>query len=116
MSIMNQVLLFPAVRLFAPVLLIALGPELQHWVETIIDAALKLLCVVFAWYLQTVVSAFYSALRGGRMFARGFFTLLDEHGALSYLPARCCCCCRVHDTCRGRSWLRAPVCTGPALA
>ena len=86
---MNQVLLFPAVRLFAPVLLIALGPELQHWVETIIDAALKLLCVVFAWYLQTVVSAFYSALRGGRMFARGFFTLLDEHGALSYLPARC---------------------------
>ena len=35
-------------------------------------------------------AAFGNMCRGGRMFAKGFFTLLDEQGLLAYLPVRCC--------------------------
>ena len=40
----------------------------------------------FAWYLQKIVSAFNSALRGGRMFGAALFALLDERGVLAKLP------------------------------
>ena len=43
----------------------------------------------FAWYLQKVVSAFNSALRGGRMFGAALFSFLDErtlHAAAACHP------------------------------
>ena len=77
---------FPVVRALTPLLVAALGPELHHWVETLIDTLIKLVCIVAAWWLTSLVAAVYSALRGGRIFARGLFTLLDEHGCLEKLP------------------------------
>eukprot|EP00928_Gymnodinium_smaydae_P065338 TRINITY_DN484_c0_g1_i2.p1 TRINITY_DN484_c0_g1~~TRINITY_DN484_c0_g1_i2.p1 ORF type:complete len:433 (+),score=86.71 TRINITY_DN484_c0_g1_i2:73-1371(+) len=77
---------FPIMRLCAPLLAWALGPDLTNWVETIVDSALKIFCIVFAWFLQEIISAFYAGLRGGKMFAEGAFSILEERGLLQKLP------------------------------
>merc|ERR1711971_103589 len=64
----------------------ALGPDLKHWVNTIIDSTVKIFCILFAWYLQAFISAFYSGLRGGKMFATGAFELMKEQGILQKMP------------------------------
>merc|ERR1712216_999426 len=38
------------------------------------------------WYMQMVISAWNSALRGGRLFADGLFALLVEHGLIDKCP------------------------------
>jgi hypothetical protein len=48
-----------------------LGADLAHWTQTIIESSLTFVAVIFAWFLQQIISAFYSGLRGGRMFADG---------------------------------------------
>jgi hypothetical protein len=82
-----DVLKFPTVLVFAPPLTLALGKDLKHWVDTIIDTTLKIVAVTFAWYIQMVISSFYSALRGGKMFAEALFRLLEEKDLLEKLPA-----------------------------
>jgi hypothetical protein len=81
-----DICLFPVLRLLAPLLAWALGKNLKHWVEPIITGSLKLIAIVCAWFLQAIVSAFYSGLRGGKMFAEGAFGLLAEHGILKKFP------------------------------
>merc|ERR1719272_567097 len=71
---------------FGKVLALALGNELKHWVDTIIDTTVKIVAVIFAWQIQVVISAFYSGLRGGQMFAESLIHLLEEKGALKSLP------------------------------
>jgi len=75
-----EVVQFPPSRVLAPLLAQALGPDLKHWVETLLDTAIKFVAVVFAWYLQMVISAFYSALRGGRTFALALCEVVHEQG------------------------------------
>ena len=38
------------------------------------------------WYLQMIISAFYSAIRGGMLFAEGLFDALNDRGLIKYLP------------------------------
>ncbi|EOD41242.1 hypothetical protein EMIHUDRAFT_448732 [Emiliania huxleyi CCMP1516] len=71
---------FPITRCFLPGLVALLGPDLQHWGTTIIQSALALVTTLVAIWLQTAISAFYAAVRGGRMFAEGLFALMEEHG------------------------------------
>ena len=60
----------PLIRLCVPPLALVLNPlELGHWTETLVDTTLKVVAIIFAWYLQMIISAYYSALRGGRIFA-----------------------------------------------
>lgn len=47
---------------------------------------LDLLAILLAWFLQAVISGFYSAIRGGRMFADSFFTVLVDQGLIQRLP------------------------------
>jgi len=58
----------------------------KTWTSTIIESSLVFIAVIFAWYLQMIISAFYSALRGGKMFADGTITLLFENGYMKYVP------------------------------
>ena len=53
---------------------------------TIIESSLTFVAVVFAWYLQMIISAFYSGLRGGRMFADGLISLLEDQGLMEKVP------------------------------
>lgn len=77
---------FIFVRMFGPFVLMAMGPKLQHWVSPIISIVIKLIAVIIASYIQMIISAFYSGLRGGRMFALSFLRKLEKHGILDKLP------------------------------
>jgi len=77
---------FPVMRVCAPPLKLALGDKLAHWTETIVDSAIKLVAIIFAWYVQMVIAAFNSGLRGGRIFADALFSLALERGWMEKLP------------------------------
>eukprot|EP00928_Gymnodinium_smaydae_P044389 TRINITY_DN29615_c0_g1_i1.p2 TRINITY_DN29615_c0_g1~~TRINITY_DN29615_c0_g1_i1.p2 ORF type:complete len:388 (-),score=102.35 TRINITY_DN29615_c0_g1_i1:229-1347(-) len=81
-----ELIKFPVVRVFAPVLTYLMGPDLKHWVNTTIDVSIKFFAMMFAWYLQAYISAFYSGLRGASLFATGLFNILAAHGLLEKLP------------------------------
>ena len=68
----SEVFELPVSRIFGPLVKAGLGPKLAHWTETTLALAVKFVAIVLAWYLQMIISAFYSAVRGGRMFADGF--------------------------------------------
>jgi len=75
-------------RLSAPALGWMLGADLQHWVETIISTAVMVVCVLLVWWLAKVRAAFYSGLRGGRVFADALVDFLEQRspGCTSRLP------------------------------
>lgn len=83
---MAETVKFPIVRLLTPLMMAALGPDLHRWVDTLLDTAIKICAMIFAWYLQMIISAFYSGLRGGKMFANALFELLQERGLLASFP------------------------------
>jgi hypothetical protein len=64
----------------------ALGEEMMHWTQTIIETSLTFIAVIFAWWLQMIISAFYSGLRGGRMFADALCVLLVEKDLMKNVP------------------------------
>jgi len=82
---------FPVVRLLSPLILAVLAKDLtpqaaKDWSVTIVESALTLIAVAFAWYLQMIISAFYSGLRGGRLFADAICNILIERGWMEKLP------------------------------
>lgn len=71
----------PITRVAAPPLSLVLKPlELTHWTETLLSTALRLVAIIIAWSIQVVLSAVYSALRGGRIFADALCALIEERG------------------------------------
>jgi len=76
----------PATRFFAPLVAVVLGSKLKHWASFVVTTIINLLAMLIAWYLQMVISAFYSGLRGARIFSVAFVTFLAET-ALPRLPA-----------------------------
>ena len=77
---------FPLIRVLAPMMNAALGEELAHWTRTIIESTLTFFAIILAWYLQMIISAFYSGLRGGRMFADGLISVLEQQGLMEKVP------------------------------
>ena len=41
-----EVLQFPLMRVLAPVVATAMGPDLKHWVETVVDTGIKVVAVI----------------------------------------------------------------------
>merc|ERR1719215_381453 len=76
---------FPILRVTAPYLSWGLGVELTHWVDPIIDSALKVICILLMWYLEKLRAAFYSGIRGGKMFAAAFLDWCQSRGLLEKL-------------------------------
>lgn len=77
---------FPIMRVTAPPLALALGDELKHWTETLIDSTMYLFAIIFAWYLQMIIAAVSSGLRGGRIFADGLVAFAVERDWMDKLP------------------------------
>jgi hypothetical protein len=44
----------------------------------LIESTLSILAISIAWYAQTIISAFYSAVRGGKLFAEAFFNVIKD--------------------------------------
>jgi len=76
----------PITRMLGPLLCSVMGPDLNHWVPTIIDTTVKFIAVWFATYIQSIISAFYSGLKGGKMVAEGIFNIFTERGWLEKFP------------------------------
>ena len=57
---------------------VGLREKTGHWIEPGIDFVVRIVAISAAWYLQQIISAFYSALRGGKLFADGLFNILVE--------------------------------------
>ena len=76
----------PLAKVAAPALGHLTGPDLQQWSTTIINTGVNSVALIFAWKIQELISAYYSGLRGGRMFALGLFALINENGVDKKMP------------------------------
>jgi len=76
---------FWVLRLVVPIATPAVPKEFRHWLPTIVTTATKGCVLFLAWYLQTLVSAFQSAMRGGLLFSRGLLAHLNDTGHKSFL-------------------------------
>merc|ERR1719215_834980 len=45
---------FPVLRAAAPSVTWGLGKDLVHWVDPVIDATLKVICILLVWYLEKI--------------------------------------------------------------
>lgn len=77
-----EMLTLPAVRFFGPPVAMALGPKLEQWSFALISGTMQVIAVIVACYVQAIISAFYSGLRGGTMFAQGLINLLAYYGVM----------------------------------
>jgi hypothetical protein len=77
---------FPIVRTLGPILAATFPEDIRHWTQTIVETSLTFLAVMLAWWLQMIISAFYSGLRGGKMFADGLIALLVEKDLMDKVP------------------------------
>ena len=68
----------PLIRFCDPPLQKILPPAAHQWIVPSIDSVVRIIAISAAWYLQQIISAFYSALRGGKLFAEGLFNILTE--------------------------------------
>lgn len=81
-----EMIKFPLIRYLAPLLAAALGENIKHWTQTIIETGVTFIAVFLAWWLQMIISAFYSGIRGGRMFADGLCAVLVERDLMKMVP------------------------------
>lgn len=77
---------FPVLRAVAPSLSWGLGTELTHWVDPIVDGAVKVSCILLMWYLEKLRAAFYSGIRGGKMFAEALLDWSQRRGWMDKVP------------------------------
>jgi len=77
---------FPIIRILSPTVAATLGKDLAHWTQTLVESTLTFVAVIFAWFLQQIISAFYSGLRGGRMFADALIQELEDRDLMGKVP------------------------------
>eukprot|EP00300_Choanocystis_sp_HF-7_P041653 c8437_g1_i1.p1 GENE.c8437_g1_i1~~c8437_g1_i1.p1 ORF type:complete len:379 (-),score=97.11 c8437_g1_i1:149-1243(-) len=81
-SIASQAQVF-ADKYGTPVLNMVIPKAYQHWTPTVIGWLCKSIAFSIAWYIQKVISAVHSALKGGLMFSRNVMNWLNKRGWLS---------------------------------
>jgi hypothetical protein len=73
----------PALRYGVPVLIHVIPSDFRHWIPTLVRTICKAIAVSVAWYLQTIISAFHSAMRGGLLLSRSLLKWANENGHLT---------------------------------
>lgn len=56
-----------------PILMASIPEEYRQWIPVIINYVCKMMAMTIAWYVQMVISAFHSAIRGGLKISRAFW-------------------------------------------
>ena len=79
----GDVLRKPAQRYLGPLLKKFIPEDYHKWILPGLDFACKFISVSLAWALQSVVSAFYSAIRGGAIAAKGLLYYLNKHNIIA---------------------------------
>merc|ERR1712083_457892 len=78
----GQKLFVPAQR-FIPIIEDVVPPEHRKWVPISVRWFCKGIAITVAWWIQRVISAFHSAIRGGLMFSEYLVAFLREKDMLS---------------------------------
>lgn len=76
--------MFSLTMKLAPALDAAVPEEYKKWVPAVIKWVCKAIAITLAWWIQRVISAFHSSIRGGLMFSRGIVNFLHQKGHISF--------------------------------
>ncbi len=79
-SALGEIVLKPANKYVLPVLEGVLPETYKKWAKPTISYTVKCLAVSFAWFIQRIISAFHSAVRGGHMFTQNILEYLNHMG------------------------------------
>jgi hypothetical protein len=74
-----QALNKPCERFIAPTLNLAIPNDYRKWTPIVLSWIVKSFAMSIAWYIQSVVSAFASALDGGIMMSRALYQFCVAH-------------------------------------
>uniref|UniRef100_A0A7S3AXW1 Uncharacterized protein n=1 Tax=Haptolina ericina TaxID=156174 RepID=A0A7S3AXW1_9EUKA len=74
-------------RFGLPILTHVVPADLHHWLPTLLRTACKMVAVALSWYLQVLISAVQSSIRGGLLFARKSLHWANEHGYIHLTAA-----------------------------
>lgn len=77
-SALGHMLQKPADAFVLPVLEAALPLEYKRWANPVLTGLIKSATISFAWFLQRIISAFHSAMRGGLLFSRNVLEYADR--------------------------------------
>mmetsp|Transcript_4448 Transcript_4448/g.7212 ORF Transcript_4448/g.7212 Transcript_4448/m.7212 type:complete len:340 (+) Transcript_4448:88-1107(+) len=72
-----------AQRIFQPLFVHVVPNEYAKWVPVLIDYVCKLIGVSIAWFVQRVISAFYSAIRGANLVSKGVLSYAARHNYIN---------------------------------
>lgn len=78
----GQRLYEPAHKYLEPTLVAMCSEEYQQWVPWIVKWGCKAIAVYIAWWIQRIISAFHSAIRGGLMCGKELVNFANEKGYL----------------------------------
>eukprot|EP00560_Eucampia_antarctica_P001570 CAMPEP_0197831668 /NCGR_PEP_ID=MMETSP1437-20131217/11465_1 /TAXON_ID=49252 ORGANISM="Eucampia antarctica, Strain CCMP1452" /NCGR_SAMPLE_ID=MMETSP1437 /ASSEMBLY_ACC=CAM_ASM_001096 /LENGTH=315 /DNA_ID=CAMNT_0043434687 /DNA_START=114 /DNA_END=1061 /DNA_ORIENTATION=+ len=76
----------PLNKYVTPAILPAFPKEYHRWVPVVLNWIVKAFAMSIAWYIQTVVSALSSAMRGGLLVSRSLLKLANKNG-WKFIPA-----------------------------
>lgn len=68
----------PAKEYALPIVEKLLPPEYRKWAWPLISYSIRSIAISIAWFVQRIISAFHSAIRGGLMFSRNIMKYLTE--------------------------------------
>ena len=74
----------PALRVGVPALAHLTPAEFHRWLPVAIRTLMKLIIISFAWYMQVVISALQSAMRGGLMCSKAMLRWAKTHGLVEH--------------------------------
>merc|ERR1712216_109775 len=74
----------PISAVATPILVHTVPKDYHKWIPTVIGYTCKSIAISIAWYVQRIISAFHSAIRGGLMFSRGILAYLNKRGIITF--------------------------------
>ena len=77
---LGEIVLKPVLKYVLPVLEGVLPDEYRKWGKPLLAYSVKCAAVSFAWFVQRIISAFHSAMRGGHLFSQNILEYLDHMG------------------------------------
>ena len=57
-----------------------ISEDYGRWTLSLVDLSFKTLCLLLAWFMQRIITALHSSIRGGTMFSRNLLAYLDRIG------------------------------------
>jgi hypothetical protein len=72
----------PAEMVLVPPLRMVLPDEYKKWAQPLVMYTVRSAAISVAWFLQRVISAFHSAVRGGTMCSRNLLNYLGKRGII----------------------------------